>query len=39
MKTYEMLEKDPFSCEIQNNDMHPTCQTMTLLGETLSQHK
>ncbi len=26
------LKKDPFSCEISNDDTYPTCQTMTLLG-------
>ncbi len=26
-----MLEKDPFSNEIQNDDVYPTCQTMILL--------
>ncbi len=28
--TREMLEKDPFSCEIQNDYTYSTCQTMTL---------
>ncbi len=33
VKTSEMLGKKTFSCEIQNNDMYPTCQNMTLLGK------
>ncbi len=32
VKSSEMLKKDPFSCEIQNDHTHPICQTMTLPG-------
>ncbi len=35
IKAREMLEKDPFSHEIQTDDTYPTCQTMTLPGYKL----
>ncbi len=31
-KPVKCLKKDPFSREIQNDDMYPMCQTMTLSG-------
>ncbi len=34
-KTHELLEKDLFSHEIENDDMYGTCPTMTLLGSLL----